>query len=398
MMSDVRTKLKNGTPVTIGNNEYIIGGLLSDGGASCLVYNAERVPTVFEKRAGMPSIPAVIKEFYPLEMAKTQDIVRNGSHLEIATDKQSQFDELLQDFLRGAIKQVEFYGKGSIHSLAPSRLGDANNTAYTAVDSAVGSPLDKAVKEKQFLPEAISQVIASLAMAVKELHDKGLLHLDIKPSNIFLFENDGLLSHRVALFDFDSVISINDAQSGNGKIRFSEGWSAPEQGNRKRSPQYSKISKATDVFAIGAVLYWALVEELVDDAVIEKIEFQEFDFLDWITEKTDRRTMQEFFEVSLRMIPEDRAESTGVLLMDVLKPFVDKLATNPSVYAEQVKSSEKLNIVQEKVDNIAKSISNTSTNERKAEPTLNFGTINLGKNSQSEVKIVQTATIYGDVN
>lgn len=312
-MNDVRTVLEKGTIVAIGGNEYIIGTILSDGGASCLVYNAMRVPTAFEESIGMPCIPAVIKEFYPMTMAGEGSVQRNDcSCIVVNKVKQSQFDELLQGFINGAVEQVKFYDKGSIHSLAPSRIGSANNTVYTAVDSAVGESLDKVVKErtKQFSLHKIVQMIASLTEAVKELHDKQLLHLDIKPSNIFLFENNGLLSQRVALFDFDTVISIEDAQSGNCKIGFSEGWSAPEQGNKIRLPIYRDISKETDVFAIGAVLYWAITGSIVTSKVVEKIKMNEFDFLDCIHDISARNAVKDYLKKTLRRIPSERTKLT----------------------------------------------------------------------------------------
>jgi serine/threonine protein kinase len=313
-MGDVRIKLEAGTKVGIGGNEYIIGAILSDGGASCLVYNSMRVPTEFEEHIGMPSIPAVIKEFYPAKMAGECSIHRNdGSNcLTVDADNQSQFDELLQCFVKGAVEQVKFYGKGSIHSLAPSKIGKANNTVYTAVDSAIGKSLDRVVKEdnKQFSLHKVVQMIASLTEAVKELHDRQLLHLDIKPSNIFLFENNGLLSQRVALFDFDTVISIKDAQSGNYKIGFSEGWSAPEQGGKNKHPKYSDISKATDVFAIGAVLYWAITGDVVTNEIVRKVKMNEFEFLDCIQDSGKRNAVKDYLKKTLRRNPAERAKLT----------------------------------------------------------------------------------------
>jgi len=314
-MSDVRVKLKNGTKITIGGNEYVIDSILSDSGASCLAYNAIRIPTKFEKSIGMPNIPAVIKEFYPLKMAANRNVHRQDdcNCLVIDEECQLQFGELFQAFVRGAVEQVKFYGKGSIHSLAPSRISSANNTVYTAVDSAVGKSLDRVVQEdnKQFSLHKIIQMIASLTESVKELHDRQLLHLDIKPSNIFLFENNGLLSQRVALFDFDTVISIKDAQSGNYKIGFSEGWSAPEQGGKNKHPKYSDISKATDVFAIGAVLYWAITGCTITDSVLFKIKTRKFDFLNCIPDGSARESVKDYLTKTLVRFPQERIDITG---------------------------------------------------------------------------------------
>jgi len=312
VVNELRTRLNENTVVTIGGNDYAIGKILSDSGASCLVYNAMRLPTEFERSIGMPCIPAVVKEFYPVAISENIKRDNGSDDLIIASNKQSKFDVLFQEFIRGAIEQVKFYGKGSIHSLAPSRIGGANSTFYTVVDSAAGESLDKAVMEsnKRLSLHEIVQVIASLTEAVKELHDKQILHLDIKPSNIFLFENNGILSQRVALFDFDTVLHIEEAQAGNCKIGFSAGWSAPEQGSASIPPRHNEISKATDVFAIGAVLYWAVTGNRVTDDVLSQIKLNEFDFLNDIHDIGARNAVKEYLKLTLMRVPADRATLT----------------------------------------------------------------------------------------
>ncbi|MCL2286579.1 MAG: protein kinase [Firmicutes bacterium] len=308
-MGDVRVRLDHGTIITIGGNDYCVTGFLSSDGASCLVYTAKRIPTEFEKHIGMPHIPAIIKEFYPKVLAEKEAISRHLLDLVPAPANKYEFDKFMQQFLQGAVKQVQFYGEGSIHSLAPSRVGYANNTVYTAVDSAIGTPLS--IVEKQLTVEGVAQVIASLCEAVKELHDRELLHLDIKPSNIFLFSNNGILSNRVALFDFDTVMSIEEAQSGDANISFSPGWSAPEQGTNTNRPQYKNISTATDVFTIGAVLYWAITGNKVTDDLLTKIKLREHDFLNGIHDIPSREGIRCFLEKTLQRDPRKRARITG---------------------------------------------------------------------------------------
>ena len=91
--------------------------------------------------------------------------------------------------------------------------------------------------------------VRALAQVIKKYHDRGILLLDVKPENIWILpETLDLLM----LFDFDSITSIEDLRLfPDLRLSFSEGYSAPElvKGNRR------KISKVTDVYSIGAIVF-----------------------------------------------------------------------------------------------------------------------------------------------
>ncbi|GHV30173.1 hypothetical protein FACS1894167_10600 [Synergistales bacterium] len=105
------------------------------------------------------------------------------------------------------------------------------------------------------------------------------MFLDIKPSNIWLFPKNGL-SRRVALFDFDTVLPTDE----NGyllkpypeQLPFSESWSPYEQSHQ----QFSVVSRATDVYAFGAIIYWLYTGNTVDSLALEKMRKKDFTFLD----------------------------------------------------------------------------------------------------------------------
>jgi|GEM_PF-2752609 len=248
---DIRTALPIGHELGLGSNVYTIEYVIGYGG-SCIVYNAKKEAR--DKNAlGLFSRSQIIKEFYPLSV---EGIVRTDNLLNIPEACRADFEELKAQFLRGAHLFEEFYEMDANHALArPFILGEAGGTAYAVSDPSFGSTLKDADRKSYSLYQ-ISELIFSLCEVAGKYHEKGLLYLDFKPDNIFEREIDG--HKHIALFDFDTVISVADIKERNYKYStYSDGWAPPEQKNW----QPGKIGPATDIFSLGAVFFWLLTGE-----------------------------------------------------------------------------------------------------------------------------------------
>jgi len=265
---DLRYPVKEGRVLHLNNINYKIDKVIGYGG-SCIAYSSQREPSKYERSIGMPPIPSIIKEFYPAELANS--ITREKNNLIVLSDKQETYDSLRKNFEQGAVKQALFFIEDSDHSFAPSRIAAANNTVYSVVEAVNGHLLSE-IREELNAHE-ISQVLLSLCYAVKGLHQNDKLHLDIKPSNIFLFNKGSFETCRIALFDFDTVTPVNEIETAF--IPFSEDWCPSEQ----IVPHRKQISFATDIYAIGAVAYWLLSGEKVNKELLDSIIRERFDFL-----------------------------------------------------------------------------------------------------------------------
>src|SRR2546430_13697943 len=92
--------------------------------------------------------------------------------------------------------------------------------------------------------------LRQLAEGVNRLHEMGKLHRDIKPSNVLVTEEG-----RVVILDFGLVEDINAALRET-LLTETPDYMSPEQGAQ------TVISKASDWYSVGVILYHALTGRL----------------------------------------------------------------------------------------------------------------------------------------
>ena len=127
---------------------------------------------------------------------------------------------------------------------------EANNTLYTLTGHNNAVIYSKA--EDRNLQE-IFITTRSIAKAVKAYHDNGYLHLDIKPQNVMVLPETRDL---VLLLDFGSITQMDEVATA--LLSYSPNFAAPEQ----IQGQVNKIGPATDVYAIGAIVFNRIFKRL----------------------------------------------------------------------------------------------------------------------------------------
>lgn len=148
-----------------------------------------------------------------------------------------------------------------------SDLGEDSGIAFLAMELIEGTTLQNLVEElrkKKELPTFAQAIATSLAIAkaLAHCHDLGAVHRDVKPHNI-LIERE---TQRAVLTDFGLVkrdeakmgqsASITAGVSQAGKILGTPSYMAPEQ--FEPEGPYGKVGPKTDVWGLGAVLFYAL--------------------------------------------------------------------------------------------------------------------------------------------
>ena len=113
--------------------------------------------------------------------------------------------------------------------------------------------------ESPLRPEVAARLMKGVAEGVHAIHENGLNHLDLKPSNILLDTPDGVpwenATPRITDFGISRVADEPSGTHSHGANPWGTPWyMAPEQSVEK--PE--KIGTSCDIYAIGATLYHLL--------------------------------------------------------------------------------------------------------------------------------------------
>ncbi len=130
-------------------------------------------------------------------------------------------------------------------------VGERDGQCYFSMQFIEGGQLDEVVRREPMPIRGAVELIAKVARTVHYAHEHGILHRDIKPGNILLDKNG-----EPHLTDF-GLARLLDAQSSVTRtidVLGTPSYMAPEQA----AGETTKLSKATDVYGLGAVLYQLL--------------------------------------------------------------------------------------------------------------------------------------------
>jgi len=110
---------------------------------------------------------------------------------------------------------------------------------------------DRREKQKQLSREAVRDLSKRMVLAMAGLHAKGLVHIDMKPENMMVFDG------KLKVIDVDGCVRMGTKVSINdGSISFSPCYCAPEWARFmiKDNEQHIMATPALDVWSVGMTL------------------------------------------------------------------------------------------------------------------------------------------------
>ncbi len=221
--------------------KYRIKRFINRGGFGC-TYEAENV---------MLRVRVAIKELF------VSDICQRNSSTGLITlfsdAKQPFFDKLRRKFVDEARALASLHHPGIVRV---TDIFEENGTSYYVMDYIDGYSLRDLVKNKGALHETEAlQYIRQVADTLLYVHNNKRLHLDIKPANIMVDDDN-----KVILIDF-GVSKQYDEESGENTstlMGYTRGYAPIEQ----IDGDVQAFAPATDIYAMGATLYNLLSGEV----------------------------------------------------------------------------------------------------------------------------------------
>jgi len=235
----------DGNSPTVGNklavgfrlDEYEISGVIGEGGFG-IVYLAW--DHSLQRRLA-------IKEYMPASLARRT----SGLPVEVRSE---QHVESFEAGLRSFINEAKLLARFDHPSLLKVyRFWQANGTAYMVMPYYEGPTLKQALAAMGQRPDEawLHQLLAPVLDALEYLHAASCYHRDIAPDNILLIDGG-----RPLLLDFGAARRLIGDMSKSATVILKSGYAPIEQ--------YGEIPGLsqgawTDIYALGAVLHFAIV-------------------------------------------------------------------------------------------------------------------------------------------
>lgn len=120
---------------------------------------------------------------------------------------------------------------------------------FMALEYIDGNGLEKHCNPPELLsPIQIAEILYNICYALEYIHNKGYVHLDIKPANIMLSRNG-----EVKLMDFGVSRLLKESVEKDSSATGSLYYMSPEQTDPKNS-----LDRKSDIFSLGVVAYQLL--------------------------------------------------------------------------------------------------------------------------------------------
>ena len=130
-------------------------------------------------------------------------------------------------------------------------VGERDGSCYFSMKFIEGGQLDEVVRRTPMSIRQAAELIAKVARTVHYAHEHGILHRDIKPGNILLDQKG---EPHLTDFGLARLVETESTVTRTKEVLGTPSYMAPEQA----VGETRKLTSATDVYGLGAVLYQLL--------------------------------------------------------------------------------------------------------------------------------------------
>ncbi len=312
--------------ICINNCEITLEKCISYGGRSLVyqgIYNMRKV---------------IVKELYPM-----LDSVGRRDDCKIVYEDAEMQSMLKEEFESEYKKIVESNADGFVETMSPICYGEVFNTSYIVMEYVKGCTLAQYNKKHLYISmKEILEMILNIAMVVdKHVHQKNMVHLDIKPDNLWVIENQ-MQYPVIRLLDYGCETEVGNVPIILSKSRGYSPYDIYESGVAELN---------YDTYSICAILFRLILGFEYDDElslnvqdIVNSSDFEQADMLKGMSE-AGISTIKRILVKGLYGIKEYRYANLGDFISDLKKAekYADtnKIYINPNItkkYYQSIKA------------------------------------------------------------
>ena len=161
-------------------------------------------------------------------------------------------EEVVKRFLREARAAAALHHPNVVDVLDMGRTDDG--AVYMVLELLEGDSLGSLLRQHgRMEPAKVLAILVPIAEALAEVHERGFVHRDLKPDNIFVAALRGRSVPKLLDFGIAKALHDPDSSTRTGAIMGTAYYMSPEQASGR-----SDVGPGTDIWALGVVLYEAL--------------------------------------------------------------------------------------------------------------------------------------------
>ncbi|MDR1919001.1 MAG: serine/threonine protein kinase [Tannerellaceae bacterium] len=272
-------------------------------------------------------IPICIKEYFFKDYCyRAPDGVSINVHSETG---QLIFQKFKEKLIKEAKILSEVHHAHIVHVLD---VFEENNTAYIAMEYIPGHSLKYILEKDGTLAEAkVLKYTQQIGKALQFVHEKNILHLDIKPSNILIDKNDNA---RLIDFGVSKRYDVENTETSTTMLTLSKGFASIEQYDNEGTHLFSPCP---DIYSLGASMYNLLTGKIPTESILRatRVFSQPSKLNPAITPETENVILK-----AMQINPADRFQTVRDMLEALPKPPAEDKAAKQAPEPRRAGDSE----------------------------------------------------------
>lgn len=200
-----------------------------------------------------------VKEYFPAQWARREEtyvMVRKSSMVQA-------FRFGMQSFIDEAEILVEFVK--TPHIVTFYDIFHENDTVYLVMEYIDGISVGRMMRERgyqPYTPEEMAQILLPVLEGLRQMHKKGIIHGDVSPGNLMCRKD-----REICLIDLGAARCYKEKKPVLSAAFLKPEYAAPEQFRTARRGFSQEEGPWTDIYAVGAVMFYLLTGQRPPDAV-----------------------------------------------------------------------------------------------------------------------------------